>query len=187
MTVRYPEMSSITRVVAITGCDSGLGWAIAARSAREGLVTIAGMFQGTDTKAAAALRKLCAHPYSVDVTNPESGFVSSSNIIAQQIAHGKAMLENLTEEQKVIYEKKITALTNYLGSSVPADEARYDSLRDVNIIEAFMKALTEDDPVEIYKVESWRYKLYYNLLKLPFPETAQNWLVKMFLNFPEVE
>lgn len=63
---------SIIRVVAITGCDSGLGWAIAARSAREGLVTIAGMFKGTDTKAAEALRKLCAHPYSLDVTNPKS-------------------------------------------------------------------------------------------------------------------
>lgn len=35
---------SWTKVVAITGCDSGLGWAIAARTAREGLVTVAGTF-----------------------------------------------------------------------------------------------------------------------------------------------
>lgn len=33
---------SWTKVIAITGCDSGLGWAIAARAAREGLVTVAG-------------------------------------------------------------------------------------------------------------------------------------------------
>lgn len=65
-------MSTIMRVVAITGCDSGLGWAIAARSAREGLITVAGMYNGVDTKAAEGLRKLCAHPYSLDVTNLES-------------------------------------------------------------------------------------------------------------------
>lgn len=61
-----------TRVVAITGCDSGLGWAIAARSAREGLVTVAGMLQGTDTQAARALKKLCAHPCPLDVTDQKS-------------------------------------------------------------------------------------------------------------------
>lgn len=96
------------------------------------------------------------------------------------------MIENLTEEQKHFYEPQITALTNYLGSAVPVD-ARYDSLRDENIIETFMKALTEDDPAELYKVESWRYKLYYSLLNLPLPDTAQSWLVKKFVNFPEVK
>lgn len=60
------------RVVAITGCDSGLGWAIAARTAREGIVTVAGMYNGVDTKAAESLKKLSAHPYSLDVTNAES-------------------------------------------------------------------------------------------------------------------
>lgn len=63
---------SVTRVVAITGCDSGLGWAIAARSAREGIITVAGMYQGTDTGAAEALKKLRAHPYKLDVTDAES-------------------------------------------------------------------------------------------------------------------
>ncbi|KAG6445343.1 hypothetical protein O3G_MSEX003862 [Manduca sexta] len=63
---------SITRVVAITGCDSGLGWAIAARSAREGLVTVAGMYQGVNTQAADSLRKLYAHPFPLDVRDPES-------------------------------------------------------------------------------------------------------------------
>lgn len=62
----------LTRVVAITGCDSGLGWAIAARCAREGLVTVAGMFKGTDTKAADGLRQLCAHPCPLDVSDPKS-------------------------------------------------------------------------------------------------------------------
>lgn len=76
---------AVTRVVAISGCDSGLGWALAARSARDGLVTIAGMFQGTDTKAAEALRKVCAHPYSLDVTNPESiaGFKDYVNCLLE--------------------------------------------------------------------------------------------------------
>lgn len=63
---------SMTRVVAITGCDSGLGWAIAARSAREGLVTVPGMYRGVDTKAAESLRRLCAHPYTLDVTSTDS-------------------------------------------------------------------------------------------------------------------
>ena len=63
---------SIMRVVAVTGCDSGLGWAIAARSAREGLVTVAGMYNGVDTKAAEGLRSLAAHPHPLDVTNPDS-------------------------------------------------------------------------------------------------------------------
>lgn len=63
---------SLTRVIAITGCDSGLGWALAARSAREGLVTIAGMLQGTESPAARALRKLSAHPCSLDVTDQTS-------------------------------------------------------------------------------------------------------------------
>lgn len=62
----------LRRLVAITGCDSGLGWAIAARSAREGLVTVAGMYGGTETRAAKALNGLCAHTYGLDVTKPES-------------------------------------------------------------------------------------------------------------------
>ncbi|XP_075973210.1 SDR family oxidoreductase shroud [Anticarsia gemmatalis] len=304
---------SITRVVAITGCDSGLGWAIAARSAREGLITVAGMYQGVDTKAAESLEKLCAHPYSLDVTNPESvtgfrdyvrcllsdnpnyklhavvnnsgvmtigdyewqttamientinvnllgamrvvsaflpdlrksalesacsskpriinvashcglqplpgfaaysaskagviawtkalrmehlrhglsavafvpgGFVTSSNIIAGQASHGHAMLKNLNDEQRSFYENRITSLTNYLEAAT-AHDARYDSLKDENIIETFVKALTDDNPKELYKVESWRYMFYYNLFKLPFPEAARGWLAKKFLNFPE--
>lgn len=63
---------SLKRVVAVTGCDSGLGWAIAARSAREGIITIAGMYQGTDTEAAKALKKLQAHPHKLDVTDAHS-------------------------------------------------------------------------------------------------------------------
>lgn len=62
----------LRRVVAITGCDSGLGWAIAARSAREGLVTVAGMYGGTESRAAKALNGLCAHTCGLDVTKPES-------------------------------------------------------------------------------------------------------------------
>lgn len=66
------ETMSMTRVIAITGCDSGLGWAIAARAAREGIVTVAGMYQGVDTNAAESLRKLCAYPCPLDVTNVKS-------------------------------------------------------------------------------------------------------------------
>lgn len=62
----------LRRVVAITGCDSGLGWAIAARSAREGLITVAGMYGGTESRAAKALNELCAHTYELDVTKPDS-------------------------------------------------------------------------------------------------------------------
>ncbi|PZC86455.1 hypothetical protein B5X24_HaOG209174 [Helicoverpa armigera] len=304
---------SIMRVVAITGCDSGLGWAIAARSAREGLVTVAGMYNGTDTKAAESLKKLCVHPCSLDVTNPESvagfhdyvksllnenpnyklhaivnnagvmtigdyewqtpamientvninllgtmkvvsaflpdlrksalentgslkpriinvashcglqplpgfgpysaskagvlaltralrmehrrhglsavafvpgGFVGSSNIISSQGAQGSTMLEHLNDEQKSFYGKRITTLTNYLQSAT-AHNAGYDSLKDENIIETFVKALTDDDPKELYKVESWRYMFYYNLFKLPLPEAAIEWIMKKFLNFPE--
>lgn len=61
-----------TRVIAITGCDCGLGWALAARSAREGLITVAGMFNGTDTKAAKAVREFSALPFPLDVTRSES-------------------------------------------------------------------------------------------------------------------
>lgn len=63
---------ALKRVVAITGCDSGLGYALAARTAREGLVTVAGMLNGTNTEAAAALAKLTVHPCPLDVTEPES-------------------------------------------------------------------------------------------------------------------
>lgn len=62
----------LRKVVAITGCDSGLGWAIAARSAREGLVTVAGMYGGTETQAAKALNGLCAHTHELDVAKRES-------------------------------------------------------------------------------------------------------------------
>ncbi|KAL4704950.1 hypothetical protein ACJJTC_013407 [Scirpophaga incertulas] len=63
---------ALTRVVAITGCDSGLGWALAARSAREGLVTVAGMYHGTQTDAAEALKKMRAYPCHLDVTDTDS-------------------------------------------------------------------------------------------------------------------
>ncbi|KAJ8730069.1 hypothetical protein PYW07_017107 [Mythimna separata] len=301
------------RLVAITGCDSGLGWAIAARAAREGFVTVAGMYNGVDTNAAEGLRKLCAHPYLLDVTNPESiagfrdyvncllgenpnyklhavvnnagvmtigdyewqtptmiensinvnllgtmrvtsaflpdlrtsalentgpskpriinvashcglqplpgfaaysaskagvkafttalrmehlrhglsavafvpgGFVSSSNIITNQGAHGNDMLEHLNDEQKSFYEKRITALSNYLQAAM-GHNGGYDTMKDENIIETFIKALTDDNPKDLYKVESWRYMFYYNLFKLPLPEATLGWLVKKFLTFPE--
>ncbi|CAH2980241.1 unnamed protein product [Chilo suppressalis] len=73
---------TLTRVIAITGCDSGLGWAIAARSAREGLVTVAGMYHGTDTKAAKALEKLCAHPHPLDITDHNSVTAFKEFVIA---------------------------------------------------------------------------------------------------------
>nr|WJR82371.1 short-chain dehydrogenase/reductase [Spodoptera frugiperda] len=304
---------SIMRVVAITGCDSGLGWAIAARTAREGIVTVAGMYNGVDTKAAESLKKLSAHPYSLDVTNAESiagfrdyvksllndnpnyklhaivnnagvmtigdyewqtasmienainvnllgtmrvtsaflpdlrqsalenasslkpriiniashcglqplpgfaaysaskagvialtkalrlehrrhglsavafipgGFVSSSNIISNQGQQGQNMLEHLNEEQKSFYGQRITTLSNYLQLAT-AHEPSYDSMKDENIIETYVKALTDDDPKQMYKVESWRYFFYYNLFKLPLPEAVISWLVKKFLCFPE--
>lgn len=63
---------SVSRLVAVTGCDSGLGWAVAARLAREGFITIAGMHKGIETEAAKALEKLCAHTFPLDVTRVES-------------------------------------------------------------------------------------------------------------------
>lgn len=112
------------------------------------------------------------------------GFVSSSNIISNQGAHGHSMIEHLNDEQKSFYEKRITNLTNYLQSAT-AHNARYDSLKDENIIETFVKALTDDNPKDLYKVESWRYMFYYNLFKLPVPEGTLGWLIKKFLRFPE--
>ncbi|CAH2037376.1 unnamed protein product, partial [Iphiclides podalirius] len=320
---------SSTRVVAITGCDSGLGWAVAARSAREGLVTIAGMYKGTDTDASRALSNLCAHPYPLDVTRPDSvsrfrdyvqailrvntnyrlyavvnnagvmtigdfewqtpniientinvnllgamrivsaflpelrrsvadgipqtrirnvtvseifesaikpriinvashcglqplpgfgpycaskagllawtralrleqrenglsasafipgGFISSSNLMSHQVAQGNDMMEHLSEEQRVLYANRIKTLCKYLGAAV--SDTRFDSMKDENIIETFMKALSEEHPKELYKVESWRYMFYYNLLKLPIPESAHKWLTERFINFPRDE
>ncbi|XP_013199629.1 D-beta-hydroxybutyrate dehydrogenase, mitochondrial [Amyelois transitella] len=304
---------TLNRVVAITGCDTGLGWAIAARSAREGLITIAGMYHGTDTPAAKALKKLCAHPYPLDVRDAKSvaefrdyvmtlvtenpryklyavvnnagimtigdyewqtpdmiestinvnlmgamrvvsaflpdlrrssgqcspkpriiniashcgqhplpgfgpysaskagllawtralrwehwthglravafipgGFVASSGIMTNQVAQGTAMLEHLNEEQKLFYGKRIEALTNYLGSST-SQNTTFDSLKDENIIETFAKALLDENPKDLYKVESWRYMFYYNLLKSPLPEGVRYWLIQKFLSFPKDE
>ncbi|KAJ2946088.1 hypothetical protein O0L34_g5007 [Tuta absoluta] len=302
---------SFTKVVAITGCDTGLGWALAARSAREGLVTVAGMYQGTETKAAVALKKLCAHPCELDVTKQESvegfrkfvqnvlesnpnyklhavvnnagvmtigdyewqtssiientininligamrvasaflpelrrnalngigkprliniashcglqplpgfapysaskagvlawtkalrleqrthglaavaflpgGFVTSSNLLCYQENYGKTMLDNLNEEQKRIYERRLVALTNYLRAASNQNTS-YDSLKDENITESFVKALLDDNPKSLYKVESWRYKFYYNLMRMPLPESVHHWIVKKFIAFPE--
>ncbi|XP_026753455.1 D-beta-hydroxybutyrate dehydrogenase, mitochondrial [Galleria mellonella] len=301
---------SLKRVVAITGCDSGLGWAIAARSAREGLITVAGMYKGTETKAAQALMKLKVHPFALDVTDTKSvtvfrdyvmsllaenpnynlhaivnnagvmtvgdyewqtpknientinvnllgamrvvtaflpdlrrialdkqsnpriinvashcglhplpgfgvysaskagllawtrslrfehrlyglnvvafipgGFIGSSNIMANQTSQGNAMLEQLNEEQKLFYGKRIEALTNYLGAA--GQNTNFDSLNDEKIIETFIKALIDEVPKDLYIVESWRYMFYYNLLKLPLPEAFHHWLIKQFLSFPE--
>lgn len=95
------------------------------------------------------------------------------------------MMEHLSEEQKALYADKIKTLCNYLGAA--ATDTRFDSMKDENIIETFMKALTDEHPKEMYKAESWRYMFYYNLLKLPVPEQAHKWLIKKFVNFPEVE
>ncbi|XP_068631768.1 retinol dehydrogenase 7 [Battus philenor] len=301
----------LKRVVAITGCDSGLGWAIAARTAREGLITVAGMLRGTETDASRALKNLSAYPYSLDVTNinsvvgfheyvqsvindhPDStlyavvnnagvmtigdyewqtpkiientvnvnllgpmrvvssflpelrksaknnlvrpriinvashcglqplpgfgpysaskagllawtrslrheqseyglnvvafipgGFITSSNLMSYQKDQGDDMMEHLSEEQRALYSKKIKTLCTYLGAA--ANEARFDSMKDENIIETFVKALMDEQPKELYKVESWRYKFYYNLFKLPLSDGLHRWLINKFLNFPQV-
>lgn len=93
------------------------------------------------------------------------------------------MLEHLNEEQKSFYGERIRALSNYLQPI--STHAGYDSMRDENIIETFVKALTNDNPKDLYKVESWRYMFYYNLFKLPLPEATLGWLVRKFLTFPE--
>ncbi|XP_072931541.1 D-beta-hydroxybutyrate dehydrogenase, mitochondrial [Epargyreus clarus] len=296
------------KVVAITGCDSGLGWAIAARTAREGMITIAGMYNDTNTEASQALKSVCAHTHKLDVTDPHSiaefknyvnnilkdnpdcklhavvnnagvmtvgdfewltpkiientinvnllgsmrvvsaflpelrksassgikpriinvashcglqplpgfapysaskagilawtralrleqcvngltavsfipgGFITASNIMSTQLAHAKSMMDNLSEEQKALYENKIQSLSSYLCSA--ANNTRYDTMKDENIIETFMKALTEDNPKEIYKVESLRYKFYYKLMKIPLPMNLHRTLIKRFLKFP---
>lgn len=93
------------------------------------------------------------------------------------------MLKNLNEEQKSFYSHRLKALSNYLGPV--ASEIDHDALKEDNIIETFMKALTDEKPRKLYKVECWRYKFYYNIMKLPLPEIAHNWMVKKFLNFPK--
>ncbi|CAB3230011.1 unnamed protein product [Arctia plantaginis] len=280
---------SVTRVVAITGCDSGLGWAIAARSAREGIVTIAdvtsvesiaefrnyvkclltknpnyklhaiinnsgvmtigdyewqtpAIIENTinvnllgamrvvsaflpDLRCSALENKGSSRPRIINVASHcglhplpgfaaysaskaavlgwtkalrmehmryglsavsfvPGGFITSSNIISNQGATGNVILEHLNEEQKSFYGERIKSLSNYLEAATTRD-VRYDSLKDENILETFIKALTEDNPKELYKVESWRYMFYYNLFKLPLPEASHRWLVKKFLNFPE--
>lgn len=95
------------------------------------------------------------------------------------------MLSHLTEEQKSIYEKRIKTLNEYLGQA--SNNTRFDSLNNENIIETFAKALTDPMPKQMYKVESWRYKFYYNLLKIPFPDAMNHWLIKRFLSFPETQ
>ncbi|XP_050684089.1 D-beta-hydroxybutyrate dehydrogenase, mitochondrial [Leptidea sinapis] len=304
-------MITFKRVVAITGCDSGLGWALAARMSREGLITVAGMYNGTDTEAARALRSLSVHPHQLDVTNPRSianfheyikdllsknpdyklyalvnnagvmtiadfevqtpkiieetininllgpmqmasvflpelrrnaiegvvhpriinvsshcgmhplpgfgpysaskagllawtealrlefsntglgvtafipgGFVGSSNIMVTQTRNVRQILDALSEEQKSYYEAKIRTLNNYLcrGSE---KENSYDALKDENIIETFMKALLDDRPKILYKVEPWRYTFYYSLFKIPLPEFIYLWIINKFLCFPK--
>lgn len=103
--------------------------------------------------------------------------------MANQFQNGNEMLAHLSEEQKFLHEKRMRALNEYLKHT--SKYAKYDSLNDENIIETFMKALTDERPRKMYKVESWRYKFYYNLFKLPFPDTFHKWLIKRFLNFPD--
>ncbi|XP_063618391.1 D-beta-hydroxybutyrate dehydrogenase, mitochondrial [Cydia splendana] len=300
---------NLTRVVAITGCDSGLGYALATRVAREGMVTVAGMLNGVDSKAAKSLEKLKVHSCALDVTSVDSvagfkeyvngllrdnpnyslyavvnnagvmtigdyewqtptmienavnvnllgamrvvsaflpqlrttsqdglkpriinvashcgiqplpgfapysaskagllawtralrmelrdhgltavafvpgGFVGSSNILAAQANSCSKMLEHLDPDQRKLFEKRITALSDYLQSA--CQNSNYDSLKDIDIIETFVKALTDEQPRFLYKVQSWRYAFYYSLLKMPVPEAAHLWLIKKFLSFPE--
>ncbi|XP_011558869.3 D-beta-hydroxybutyrate dehydrogenase, mitochondrial [Plutella xylostella] len=302
---------AVTRVVAITGCDSGLGWALAARAAREGLITVAGMYDGTETNAAKALKALSAHPCELDVTSPESvvgfrdyvqrllkdhpnyrlyavvnnagimtigdyewqstemiervvntnllgtmrvisqflpdlrvsalegsvkpriinvsshcglqplpgfapysaskagvlaltqalrmeqrpygltavafipgGFVGASNLMALQAKSIRSMQEHLSKEQKTFYERTMTSLADYLQ---PASvNMNFDCLKDENIIETFMKAMNEQYPRELYKVESWRYRFYYSLMRLPLPERFRYWIIKKFIAFPVI-
>ncbi|XP_063361814.1 D-beta-hydroxybutyrate dehydrogenase, mitochondrial [Cydia amplana] len=310
--VLFDRRIIMNRVVAITGCDSGLGYALATRIAREGMVTVAGMLNGVDSKAAKSLEKLKVHSCHLDVTSGDSvagfkeyvngllrdnpnyslyavvnnagvmtigdyewqtpsmientvnvnllgamrvvsaflpqlrtsqlsqnglqpriinvashcglqplpgfapysaskagllawtralrmelrdhaltavafvpgGFVGSSNILAAQANSCSKMLDHLDPEQRKLFEKRITALSDYLQSAT--QNSNYDSLKDIDIIETFVKALTDENPRFMYKVQSWRYAFYYSLLKMPVPEAAHLWLIKRFLSFPEV-
>lgn len=104
--------------------------------------------------------------------------------MGSQVAKFVSMREGFDEEQRSFHEDKMASLEEYLGQ---ADcETTYDSLKDVAIIETFMKALSDPDPKELYKVESWNYRLYYGLLRLPLPEAVRYWLFKRFLRFPHL-
>ncbi|XP_063533559.1 D-beta-hydroxybutyrate dehydrogenase, mitochondrial [Cydia strobilella] len=301
---------NLTRVVAITGCDSGLGYALATRIAREGMVTVAGMFNGVDSKAAKSLEKLKVLSCPLDVRSLDSvagfkeyvhgllrdnpnyslyavvnnagvmtigdyewqtptmienavnvnllgamrvvsaflpqlrktsqdgikpriinvashcglqplpgfapysaskagllawtqalrmelrdhgltavafvpgGFVGSSNILAGQANSCSKMIDHLDPDQRKLFEKRITILSDYLQSA--CQSSNYNSLKDIDIIETFAKALTDEKPRFLYKVQSWRYAFYYSLMKMPVPEAAHLWLIKKFLSFPEV-
>lgn len=111
------------------------------------------------------------------------GFVTNSNLLSSQKQQSLAMLENLDEEQKKFYGKRLKTLTDYLA--LVSQNTSYDSLKDESIIETYMKALLDENPKELYKVESGRYNLYYNLLKIPMPESFQQWLINKFLSFPK--
>lgn len=110
------------------------------------------------------------------------GFVAASNILSNQ---GKYE-ETHGDLSDILHRDKIIKLNRYLqGATV--QNARFDSMHDERIIERFVQALTDENPKELYKVESWRYMFYYNLFKLPLPERLNSWLITKFLNFPKLK
>lgn len=92
------------------------------------------------------------------------------------------MLEHLNDEQRIMFENKIRMLMDYLQSA--SSEARFDSVKEETILETFIHTLNDENPKILYKSESWRYKFYYNLFKLPFNEITKSWIIKRFLRFP---
>ncbi|CAG9093714.1 unnamed protein product [Plutella xylostella] len=112
------------------------------------------------------------------------GFVGASNLMALQAKSIRSMQEHLSKEQKTFYERTMTSLADYLQ---PASvNMNFDCLKDENIIETFMKAMNEQYPRELYKVESWRYRFYYSLMRLPLPERFRYWIIKKFIAFPVI-
>lgn len=111
------------------------------------------------------------------------GFVGSSNILLGQETKGEAMVEHLNDEQRKFYGNKIESLNNYL--ELASGEGKFDSMHDMKILNTFMKAMLDETPKLMYKVESWRYMFYYNLMRLPLPLFIHKWIIKQFLSFPD--
>lgn len=110
----------------------------------------------------------------------------SSSIACRTKWWSQEMKKQLTQEQLDVYEEYFDRFYAYL-SVFPEQNPPTMVKFDRKLIETMMDAVTDLYPKLTYKIEPFKYKVYYFLFKILPPGRLERYLLEKFIAMPKYE